>query len=114
MSSADLRLFAKQIVRRPRQASPARSRDASPSALARSPGSASRSGGFQSAIVRSARGAASPSTTVGVLSRQRLRELAGVGDRRGGEQELRLGAVDPASRRSRRRTFATCEPKTPR
>ncbi len=64
MSSADLRLFAKQIVRRPRPTSPASSRDASPSALARRPSSASRSGGFQSAIVRSARGAASSSTTV--------------------------------------------------
>ena len=64
MSSADLRLFAKQIVRKPREASPARSRDASPSALPRIPASASRSGGFQSAIVRAARGAASPSTTV--------------------------------------------------
>ena len=64
MSSADLRLFAKQIVRRPRSTRPASSSDASPSALARNPSSASRRGGFHSATVRSARGAASFSTTV--------------------------------------------------
>ena len=95
MSSADLRLFAKQIVRRPRPTSPASSRDASPSALARSPSSASSSGGFQSATVRSARGAASSSTTVASSPVSAQRELAGVRDRGRGEQELRLGAVDP-------------------
>ena len=64
MSSAALRLFAKQIVRRPRETKPDISSDASPSALALRPSSGSTSGGFQSAIVRSARGAASSSTTV--------------------------------------------------
>ena len=57
ISSAALRLFAKQSVRRPRSTSSASSREASPSALARTPSSSSSSGGFQSAIVRSARGA---------------------------------------------------------
>ncbi len=64
ISSADLRLFAKQSVRSPRSTSAAISRDASPSALARMPSSSSSSSGFQRAIVRSARGAASSSTTV--------------------------------------------------
>ena len=59
ISSADFRLFAKQSVRSPRSTSSAISRAASPSALARMPSSSSTSGGFQSAIVRSARGAAS-------------------------------------------------------
>ena len=44
ISSAARRLFAKQIVRRPRDVSCDRRRAASPSALARSPSSASRSG----------------------------------------------------------------------
>ena len=60
----------------------------------RTPSSASSSGGFQSAIVRSARGAASPSTTVAGSPSSDSRELAGVRDRRRGEQELRLRAVD--------------------
>ncbi len=64
ISSTAFRLFAKQIVRRPRCVNPASKRDASPSALARKPSSGSVSGGFQSAIVRSARGAASPAITV--------------------------------------------------
>ncbi len=64
ISSADFRLFAKQSVRRPLETSSAISRDASPSALPRRPSSSSTSGGFHSAIVRSARGAASPSITV--------------------------------------------------
>jgi hypothetical protein len=59
-----LRLFAKQIVRCPAETKPARRREASPSALARTPSSASISSGFQSAIVRSVAGAASLSTTV--------------------------------------------------
>ena len=58
------------------------------------PSSSSRSGGFQSAIVRSARGAPSSSTTVASTPRSDCGELAGVGDRRRGEQEARLGAVD--------------------
>ena len=64
MSSAALRLFAKQIVRRPRETSSASSLDPSPSALARSCSASSSTGGFQNAIVRVARGAASSSITV--------------------------------------------------
>jgi hypothetical protein len=64
ISSAALRLFAKQIVRRPRVVSWERSRDASPSGLARRPSSGSSSGGFQTTISRSAFGDASLSTTV--------------------------------------------------
>ena len=67
---------------------------ASPSALARSCSGSSTTGGFQKAIVRAARGAASSSITVGIEAEQRAGQLAGVGDRRRGEQELRLGAVD--------------------
>ena len=64
MSSTALRLLAKQIVRRSRSTKVASRRDASPSELARTPSSASISSGFQSAIVRSVRGAASLSITV--------------------------------------------------
>ena len=95
MSSADLRLFAKQIVRRPRPTSPASSRDASPSALARSPSSGVEErrvperdrplGARRRVVLDDGR----------LLAGQRARELAGVRDRRRGEQELRLGAVDP-------------------
>ena len=77
ISSADLRLFAKQSVRRPRSTSCAISRAASPSALARSPSSSSSNGGFQSAIVRSARGAASSLDHGHVEPEQRAGELAG-------------------------------------
>ena len=59
-----MRLFAKQIVRRPCETRPASRRDASPSELARTPSSASISSGFQSAIVRSVAGALSLSITV--------------------------------------------------
>jgi hypothetical protein len=72
-----LRLFAKQIVRRPREAKPASNRAASPSALARIPSSASMSSGFQSAIVRSGRGAASPATTVAPTPRSDSASCAG-------------------------------------
>ena len=94
ISSACLRLFAKQIVRRSRCTSSAISRDASPSALARIPSSASISSGFQSAIVRSARGAASSPIDRRLDAEQRVCELAGVRDRRRREQELRLRSVD--------------------
>ena len=70
------------------------SRAASPSALARRPSSASISSGFQSAIVRSARGARVVADHGRLDAEQRVRELARVRDRRRGEQELRLGAVD--------------------
>ena len=50
----------------------------------------------------------------GVESGEALGELDRVGDRRAGQQEARLGAVDLATRRSRRSTFPTCEPNTPR
>jgi hypothetical protein len=62
--------LANASVRRPAATSSAISRDASPSALARSPSSSSKSGGFQSAIVRSARGAPSSSTTVAPTPRR--------------------------------------------
>ena len=68
---------------------PRRARDA------RRPSSSSVSGGFQSATVRSARGAASSPITVVSTPSRRVRELARVRDRRRGEQELRVGAVDP-------------------
>ena len=114
ISSAALRLFAKQIVRSPRDTSPAISSDASESALARRPSSGSRSAGFHSTMSRSAR-----ARCVDVDHRrrhpgERERELARVRDRRRREQELRLravGAREPAQPRS---TFPTCEPKTPR
>ena len=64
MSSAALRLFAKHSVRSPRSTSSASSRGPSPSALARRFSSSSVTGGFQSTIVRSARGAESSETTV--------------------------------------------------
>ena len=95
MSSAALRLFAKQIVRRSRWTSAASSRDASPSALARRPSSASSSGGFQSAIVRSARGAASSPMTVASTPSSECASSPGFAIGRGGEDELRIGAVDP-------------------
>ena len=63
MSSAALRLLAKQIVRSPRETRAASNREASPSALARRPSSASISSGFHRTTVRSARGAVSLSTT---------------------------------------------------
>ena len=66
---------------------------ASPSALARIPSSGSSSSGFQSATVRSARGAASPPITVASHAEQRVRELARIRDRRRREQELRIRAV---------------------
>ena len=94
ISSALRRLFAKQIVRSPRETSAAYRRVASPIADARWPSSSSSSGGFHSATVRSARGAASVADDRDVHAEQRLRELARVRDRRRREQELRLGAVD--------------------
>ena len=95
MSSAALRLFAKQIVRRPREVSWESRRAASPSALARRPSSASRSGGFQITTSRSARADVSLIDDRRGLAGQLQRELAGVRDRRRREQELRLGVVDP-------------------
>ena len=62
-SSAAFRLFVKQIVFFPSPTRPARSRDASESALARVPSSSSSSSGFQSTISLSARGDVSTSTT---------------------------------------------------
>ena len=92
-SSAALRLFVNVSVRRPRSTKPACSFAASASAEPRSPSSSSRSGGFQRTTVRSARGAASsPMTVTGAPSRSA--QTAGVRDGSGGEQELRLRAVD--------------------
>ena len=110
-----LPLFVKQIVRSPRETSPAISLDASPSALARRPSSASMSGGFQIAISRSACGAPSsldhrrtarPSAPAPARPRWRS------SPRRAGTAGRHRRAR--AIRRSRRRTFATCEPNTPR
>ena len=96
ISSAALRLFAKQIVRSPRPTSVGqqprrlaeRARAHAELLVERAAGSRARS---------SARRAARASSPITVAStpEQRVRELAGVRDRRGGEQELRLGAVDP-------------------
>ena len=95
MSSAALRLFAKQIVRRPREVSSESRRAASPRALARSPSSASRSGRIpDDDLAFRARRRIALDDGRG-LSRQRGGELARVRDRRRREQELRLGPVDP-------------------
>ncbi len=94
MSSAALRLFAKHSVRRPRSTSSASSRDPSPSALARRLSSSSVTGGFQSTIVRSARGAESPETTVASSPVNDDASSAGFAIVADGEQELRLGPVD--------------------
>ena len=95
ISSAARRLLAKQSVRRPRETRSAISLDASPSALARRPSSSSserrvperdRPLGPRRRVVAD-HGDVEPESA-------RARELAGVRDRRRGEQELRLGAVD--------------------
>ena len=122
-SSTALRLFAKQIVRCPRPTRSASRRDASPSALARIPSSSSTSGGFQSAIVRSARGAPSSSITVASTPSERVRPaLPGWRSWPRHEQELRLGAVDAGQplaaaaarwrRASRRRRGRACASST--
>ena len=78
------------------------------------PAARSISGGFQIAIRR-----AGPRGAVGVDQVERradepLGQLQRVGDRRRGEDEAGLGAVAArTTRRSRRRTLATWEPKTP-
>ena len=95
ISSAALRLFAKQRVRCPCSTRLATIRAASPSALARWLSSTSRSGGFQQDDC-----AFSPRRRVvgdnrRLEPRQLESELRGVRDRRRGEQELRLRAVDP-------------------
>jgi len=77
-----LRLFAKQIVRRPRVVRAASSRDASPRGLARRPSSGSSSSGFHSPVDHGRRHAA-----------EGRRELAWIRDRRRGEEQLRLGPV---------------------
>ena len=94
ISSADLRLFAKQSVRRPRSTRSAISRAASPSAERadaellveeRRVPERDRPLGARRGVVLD-HGHVEPG--------QRARKLAGVGDRRRGEQELRVGAVD--------------------
>jgi hypothetical protein len=78
------------------------------------PSSGSSSSGFQSATVRSGAGAASLATTVAVspssisASSPAFAIVADASTSCGSLPYAR------ASRRSRRRTFATCEPKTPR
>ena len=94
ISSVALRLLAKQIVRRPRETSSASSRAPSPSALARSCSGSSSTGGFQKAIVRVARGRCVVVDHGRVEAQERVRQLARVGDRRRGEEELRVGPVD--------------------
>ncbi len=95
MSSAALRLFAKQSVRRPRSTSAAWSLAASPSARAAQP----ELGVEQRRVPEDDRPLGARRRVVGdhvtgSMPSRRVRELAGVGDRRRGEQELRLGAVD--------------------
>ena len=99
---------------RPGETRSASSSAASESAERRAPVALSISGGFHIAIPRPARGAPSLSTSWKGVADQPLGELLGVGDRRRGEDEARLGAVERAIRRSRRSTLATWEPKTPR
>ena len=93
-SSTALRDLMKQIVRAPPRTSSASRSAASPSALRRVCSASSRTGGFHIAIWRRAPGEPSRSTSA-TSSRpgQPLGQLDGVGDRRAGEQEARLGAV---------------------
>ena len=93
ISSAALRLFAKQIVRRPRETSPDISSDASESALARTPSSGSSRAGFQRTTSRSRPGRGVRLDDRRRPAGEREGELAGVRDRGRREQELRLGAV---------------------
>ena len=93
---------------------PASNRDASPSELARSPSSGSVSGGFQRAIVRSALGAASPSITVAGSPSSDAASSPGFAIVADASTNCGSAPYTRASRRSRRSTFATCEPKTPR
>ena len=95
MSSADLRLFAKQIVRRPR----ADETGQQPRRLAERARPQSELGVEQRRVPERDRPLGSGRGVVlddrRVFSCERMRELAGVRDRRRREQELRLGAVDP-------------------
>ena len=95
ISSTACRLLAKQIVRRPCSTKVASSRDASPSELARTPRSGSSSSGFQRAIVRSVARCGVAVDDFRRFAEQRLGQLRRVRDGRGGEDELRLGAVRP-------------------
>jgi hypothetical protein len=106
--------LAKQIVRAPEETKPARSRDASPSALARMPSSGSISSGFQSAIVRSVAGAASLSITAAGPPSSDSASCAGFAIVADASTNCGSDPYARASRRRRRSTLATCEPKTPR
>ena len=95
ISSTPLRDFMKQIVRAPAVISSASSSAASASAEARMPSFSSSSGGFQIATWRDGSGAVSLSTRL--MSGRPVSfcgELDRVGDRRAGEQEAGLRAVD--------------------
>ncbi len=93
-SSTPLRDFMKQIARAPSRTSRASSSAASPSAERRAPSAASVSGGFHIAILPPRRrGAVLVDQPDPLQTSEPLRELARVGDRRGGEQEARRGAV---------------------
>jgi hypothetical protein len=114
ISSTPRRDLRKQIVRTSRSTSSVSSIAASPSTEARAPVRSSTSGGFHIATRRSARGAPSRSTSSSSWPVSRspsstgLRIVALASMKRGSLPYAR------ASRRSRRSTFATCEPNTPR
>ena len=95
ISSTPLRDFMKQIVRAPLVTSSENTSAASYSAEPRTPSSSSSSGGFHIATRRwrLRRGVAVDEVEVGQAG-EALGQLDRVGDRRAGEQEPRLGAVD--------------------
>ena len=113
-TSTARRLRAKQMTRWSRSTSAAVSVAASASGDARSPRSASSSVGFQRAISRAGCGA--PSTSITSTSTPVSVDMASTGFAIVADASRNCGA-EPAiaqARRSRRSTFATCAPKTPR
>ncbi len=105
----------KQIVREPAATRSANRSAASLSAEAREPSVSSSSGGFHIAIVRSALGA--PSSSIRRISSSpvsRCASSAGLATVALASRKRGSVPYAAASRRSRRSTFATCEPKTPR
>src|SRR4028118_882828 len=114
MSSADLRLLAKAIVRTPSATNFENTNAPSVSMLRRSPFSSSLSGGFLKSTRRSPLDAPSLSTSVNgtpVRTSASSRGLAMVALVR---TNLGSAPCSSATRRRRLMTAATCEPKTPR
>jgi hypothetical protein len=114
MSSAPLRDFANAIVRTPSPTRVARISAASAFALRRAPDSSSRIGGFQSANSFSPRGEASSGKASNSRPVSRAARSAGLPIV---AEAVTNDGVDPyraATRRRRRSTLATCDPKIPR